>query len=77
MSLNEFKRISLIGLGYIGLPTSARFNSRKVKVNGIDVNQQAVDMVKRGMIHIVEPDLDMVARAAVEQGINLRITDPP
>ncbi len=64
----SFKTISVIGLGYIGLPTAAMFASRKKKVIGVDVNQYAVDTINRGEIHIVEPDLDMLVSAAVQQG---------
>lgn len=71
-----FDTISIIGLGYIGLPTAAVFASRKVKVIGVDVNQHAVDTINRGQIHIVEPDLDMVVHAAVKEGY-LRATTTP
>lgn len=71
-----FKTISIIGLGYIGLPTAAVFASRKVKVIGVDVSQHAVDTINRGAIHIVEPDLDMVVQAAVSNGY-LRATTKP
>ncbi len=64
----NFETISVVGLGYIGLPTAAVFASRKKNVIGVDVNQHAVDTINRGEIHIVEPDLDMVVRAAVTQG---------
>lgn len=64
----EFNKISVIGLGYIGLPTAAVFASRKKNVIGVDVNQQAVDIINRGEVHIVEPDLDMVVMGAVSQG---------
>lgn len=64
----EFNTISVIGLGYIGLPTAAVFASRKKTVIGVDVNQKAVDTINRGEIHIVEPDLDMVVHAAVTEG---------
>ena len=72
----QFKTISMIGLGYIGLPTAAVFASRKIKVIGVDVNQKAVDTINRGEIHIVEPDLDMVVHAAVKEGY-LRATTTP
>lgn len=68
--------ISVIGLGYIGLPTAAVFASRKKKVIGVDVNQHAVDTINRGEIHIVEPDLDAVVRTAVLTG-HLRATTRP
>ncbi len=35
----SFKTISVIGLGYIGLPTAAMFAAQKKKVIGIDQNQ--------------------------------------
>lgn len=72
----KFNTISMIGLGYIGLPTAAVFASRKIKVIGVDVNQKAVDTINRGEIHIVEPDLDMVVHAAVKEGY-LRATATP
>lgn len=71
-----FSTISVIGLGYIGLPTAAVFASRKKQVIGVDVNQNAVDIINRGQIHIVEPDLDMVVHAAVTEGF-LRATTQP
>jgi UDP-N-acetyl-D-mannosaminuronic acid dehydrogenase len=72
----SFKTISVIGLGYIGLPTSAMFASRKIKVIGVDVNQHAVDTINRGEIHIVEPDLDMLVHAAVTEGYLKAVTSP-
>lgn len=71
-----FATISVIGLGYIGLPTAAVFASRKKQVIGVDVNQNAVDIINRGQIHIVEPDLDMIVHAAVTEGY-LRATTQP
>jgi len=71
-----FKTVSVIGLGYIGLPTAAVLASRKVKVIGVDVNQKAVDTINNGQIHIVEPDLDIVVHAAVTEGY-LRATTRP
>ncbi|MEQ1956688.1 UDP-N-acetyl-D-mannosamine dehydrogenase [Mesorhizobium sp. CN2-181] len=63
-----FEKISLIGLGYIGLPTAAVFASCKKKVIGIDIDAQTVEAVNRGQIHIMEPDLDIVVHAAVTEG---------
>jgi UDP-N-acetyl-D-mannosaminuronic acid dehydrogenase len=63
-----FNKISVIGLGYIGLPTAAMFASRKKQVIGVDVNEKAVQTINAGNIHIVEPDLDVVVRAAVTEG---------
>lgn len=71
-----FKCVSMVGLGYIGLPTAAMLASRKIKVVGVDINQHAVDTINRGEIHIVEPELDIIVQAAVTQGY-LRATTKP
>ncbi|MCV2886020.1 UDP-N-acetyl-D-mannosamine dehydrogenase [Aestuariibacter sp. AA17] len=63
-----FDKISVIGLGYIGLPTAAVIASRGIDVIGIDVSEKAVDTINQGKVHIVEPDLDMVVQAAVTMG---------
>ncbi|WP_311950734.1 UDP-N-acetyl-D-mannosamine dehydrogenase [Halomonas piscis] len=72
----ESQTLSMIGLGYIGLPTAAVFASRRQQVIGVDIDQQAVDTINRGEIHIVEPELDIVVRAAVSEGY-LRATTTP
>lgn len=64
----SFKTVSVIGLGYIGLPTAAMFASRKVNVIGVDVSQNVVDTINEGKIHIVEPELDMIVHATVSEG---------
>jgi UDP-N-acetyl-D-mannosaminuronic acid dehydrogenase len=64
----SFETVSVIGLGYIGLPTAAAFAARRKSVIGVDVSQHAVDTINRGRIHIVEPELDMLVHAAVAQG---------
>jgi UDP-N-acetyl-D-mannosaminuronic acid dehydrogenase len=63
-----FNTISIVGLGYIGLPTAAVFASKKMKVVGVDVNPDVVETINRGEIHIVEPDLDMLVQNAVNSG---------
>lgn len=72
----DFKTISVVGLGYIGLPTAAVIASRRRQVIGVDINSQAVDTISRGEIHIVEPELDMIVHAAVKEGY-LRATTAP
>jgi len=64
----SFDTISVVGLGYIGLPTAAMFASRKKQVIGVDVSPTTVDTINQGKIHIVEPDLDMIVHAAVSEG---------
>ena len=57
-----------IGLGYIGLPTSALIASHGTNVLGVDINQEVVDTINQGKIHIVEPDLDEIVAKAVKEG---------
>ena len=57
-----------IGLGYIGLPTSALIASHGTNVLGVDINQNVVDTINKGKIHIVEPDLDKIVSEAVSKG---------
>lgn len=62
------KIISIIGLGYIGLPTAALLASKGYCVLGTDISQHVVDSINQGKIHIIEPDLDAFVRVAVAAG---------
>ena len=60
--------VSVVGLGYIGLPTAAILASLKIHVIGVDVNAQVVDTINAGEVHFIEPELDLLVSAAVSQG---------
>lgn len=62
------KKVCVVGLGYIGLPTAALLASTGFQVNGVDLNAHAVETINQGRIHIVEPDLDAYVRSAVAAG---------
>lgn len=68
--------ITVLGLGYIGLPTASIFATKGKKVLGVDVVSQVVEIINRGGIHIQEPDLDVLVRAAVQSG-NLKAAVKP
>lgn len=72
----SFNVISIIGLGYIGLPTAAVFASRRQSVIGVDIDNETVDTINAGGIHIVEPELDILVHSAVREGY-LRATTVP
>lgn len=59
------KKVCVVGLGYIGLPTAALLASNGFNVVGVDLNTHAVETINQGLIHIVEPDLDAFVRSAV------------
>ena len=63
-----FKKVSVIGLGYIGLPTAAMLASKKINVLGIDINKSVIDTINKGEIHIVEPRLDAIVKEVVKNG---------
>ena len=74
--MQQDKKICVIGLGYIGLPTAALLANAGYSVHGVDVNQYAVDVINQGKIHIVEPDLDTFVHSAVASG-RLRASTMP
>ena len=68
--------ISVIGLGYIGLPTASMLATKGFSVAGTDVRPDVVKTINQGNIHIEEPDLDILVRSAVNSG-QLRAFDEP
>ena len=68
--------VSVIGLGYIGLPTAAVMSSKGVKVVGVDVNQHVVDNINQGKIHILEPELDVLLNKALQNKFFKAVTRP-
>ncbi|MGO4247955.1 UDP-N-acetyl-D-mannosamine dehydrogenase [Paenarthrobacter sp. RAF54_2] len=66
--MNTIKRVAVIGLGYIGLPTAAILATNGIEVIGVDVNQRTVDAVNAGQVPFVEPDLGVHVSGAVSQG---------
>lgn len=61
--------VSVIGLGYIGLPTAAIIARAGMRVRGVDVSQAVVDTINRGEIHIEEVDLDGLVHGVVQRGL--------
>ena len=73
---DKYKKICVIGLGYIGLPTASLLGTRGYQVVGVDVSKNVVDTINQGNAHIVEPDLDILVKSAVQSG-NLRASLVP
>lgn len=64
----QYRRICVIGLGYIGLPTASLLGTKGYKVVGVDVDRNVIDTINRGNAHINEPDLDILLKSAVQSG---------
>jgi len=75
-NMRNMNTVSVIGLGYVGLPTAAILASRHLKVVGVDISQKAVDAINAGEVHLAEPDLDTLVQGAVASGY-LRATTKP
>lgn len=70
------QKIIVMGLGYIGLPTASMLATKGHQVLGVDVSEHAVTTINSGRIHIIEPDLDILVRSAVNSG-NLKASLTP
>jgi UDP-N-acetyl-D-mannosaminuronic acid dehydrogenase len=72
----ENSKVCVLGLGYIGLPTAALLATKGYKVHGVDVKPDVVETINKGLIHIVEPELDAFVKSAVQSG-NLKASLKP
>jgi UDP-N-acetyl-D-mannosaminuronic acid dehydrogenase len=63
--------ISVLGLGYVGLPTASMLATRGYRVYGVDIDERVVAELSKGRTQIREPELDTLVLAAVQSG-NLR-----
>ena len=61
-------KITVLGMGYIGLPTSIVFAQAGFDVNGYDVNEETIKKLKSGKIHIVEPNLQEAYEKVLNSG---------
>ena len=72
----SYSCVCVVGLGYIGLPTAAVLASQKKRVIGVDINQDTVDIINAGNVHIVEPGLESMVKEAVKSGFLRAVTSP-
>jgi UDP-N-acetyl-D-mannosaminuronic acid dehydrogenase len=71
-----FHKLCVLGLGYIGLPTAAMFATHGLDVIGVDIDQEVVEILNNGDVHIEEPGLKTVVQAAIRSG-NLCVACEP
>lgn len=72
----KFKKVCVLGLGYIGLPTASTLATHGLQVVGVDVNPQIVQGLQNGKLHLYEPGLRTLVQAALHSG-NLVVRDTP
>ncbi|MFZ2098793.1 MAG: nucleotide sugar dehydrogenase [Anaerolineales bacterium] len=72
----NFKKLCVIGLGYIGLPTASTFATHGLQVIGVDINAEVITTLQNGGIHISEPGLRSLVEQALSSG-RLKVNDTP
>lgn len=78
MCNNKNKRVSVVGMGYIGLPTAAVMAGKGIEVLGCDINPEIAEIINQGKVHIIEPDLDeLVQRVVSEKKLEVFTTPQP
>lgn len=69
-------KLTVVGLGYIGLPTSIMFAKHGVDVLGVDINPKTIDSLQSGKVNIEEPGLQEVFEEVLEKG-KLKVSTTP
>ena len=78
MATNPLDSVSVIGLGYIGLPTAAVLAQAGKRVIGVDLNESVVGAVNEGRVPFVEEGLEtVVAGAVARERLSAQVTVPP
>ena len=67
--------ISIIGLGYIGTVIGAVLSSQGNNVTAIDVDEDAINLLNKGITNIPEPTLRSLVNSSVEAGLLSGRTD--
>jgi len=62
------KKICVLGLGYVGLPTACMLAVQGHRVIGVDVEQGVIQTISKGGIHIEEAGLKTMLQAAINSG---------
>ena len=68
-------RVTIIGLGFVGLTLTSFLSSKKIKVIGIDSNQKKIDKLGKGCTDFFEPDLEKFLKKGekFQEGVNIDI----
>ncbi len=69
------QKVCVLGLGYIGLPTSLVIADSGIEVIGVDINKKVIDSINLGKVHIKEPGLDNLLKKVI--GKNFKAAQYP
>jgi UDP-N-acetyl-D-glucosamine/UDP-N-acetyl-D-galactosamine dehydrogenase len=68
--INKKTKLSVIGLGYVGLPIALEF-AKKIRVVGFDIKAERIDLMKKG----IDPSNELTAEAF--SGTDILLTSNP
>ena len=63
---NQEEALSLVGLGYVGMPIAVEFAKRGVRVVGFDLNVAKIEKYKSGIDPTNEVGNDVIRETTVE-----------
>ena len=69
-------KVCIIGQGYIGLPTAALFSRNNCDVVGVDISEEMINNLNKGIIHIEEPGIAEIIKNAVENKLYVASLTP-
>ena len=61
------EKVCILGMGYIGLPTACMMANNGFNVLGIDVNDEIINKLSSGQLHIEEPELEEIFKKAFNE----------
>lgn len=64
--VNKEEKISLVGLGYVGMPIAVAFASKGVNVVGFDLNKEKIELYKKGIDPTNEVGDEVIKNSTVE-----------
>jgi UDP-N-acetyl-D-mannosaminuronic acid dehydrogenase len=76
LSPSSYPKLCVLGLGYIGLPTSSILAARGFEVLGVDIDARVLETLESGEVHLEEPGLATMVQGAIASG-RLRFSQKP
>ena len=65
---NENINVSIVGVGYIGTVISCALATNEIKINGIDLDEENIELLNKGKTHIHEPGVEERIDEIVKKG---------
>lgn len=73
--INQLKKITIVGTGYVGLTLSAILSNIGYKVYALDIDENKIETIKKGRSYFFEPGINAFVKKGVETGNLIPTTD--